>query len=281
MLVLNDPQAVQSQTSQWKKQGSIAFVPTMGSLHEGHLSLIRTIKQRADVVVLSVYVNPTQFGPSEDFDSYPRDLTQDSDLCIAEGVDYMFTPETSDIYPKGPGTWVEVADLSHRLEGASRAGHFRGVATIVLKLLNIIRPDLLALGQKDAQQVVVLRRMARDLMLDVEIVVGSTIREDDGLALSSRNAKLTPEQRQAAAAIFQALELAQQALGDGTTDPVALISVVQERIEQEPLLQVDYISVAKPDDLEPVDGPIEQGALLLVAVFAGEIRLLDNIVLVP
>ena len=213
----------------------VGFVPTMGSLHEGHVSLIHKIKDHCDVVVVSIFVNPTQFGPKEDYDHYPRDLMRDADLCIAEGVEYLFTPEAPDIYPEGPETWIEVSDLSYRLEGASRPGHFRGVATVVLKLLNVVQPDVVAFGQKDAQQLAVIRRMARDMMLDVEILEVPTVRGEDGVALSSRNNMLTSEMRRAAGALPAALEEARRAVAEGGRDVEEIVGAVRVAIEAEPV----------------------------------------------
>jgi len=256
----------------------VGFVPTMGYLHEGHLSLVRRIKDLSDLVVVSIFVNPTQFGPDEDFDRYPRDLMRDADLCIAEGVEYLFTPAAPDIYPESPGTWVEVADLSYRLEGASRPGHFRGVATVVLKLLNVVQPHIVAFGQKDAQQLAVIKRMARDLLVDVEVLEVPTHREEDGLAMSSRNAMLSPEQRAVAPALRRALEAAQQAVDEGRRQAEEVLGVAREVLEAENLLSIDYVALVDPESFENV-GTIEKQALLLLAAFAGEVRLIDNMTL--
>jgi len=258
----------------------VGLVPTMGFLHEGHLSLIALLKERVDVVVVSIFVNPTQFGAGEDFEAYPRDLTRDADLCIAEGVNYLFVPEGPEMYPTGPGTWVEVGELSERYEGACRPGHFRGVSTVVLKLLQIVRPRVAVFGEKDAQQLVVVRRMVQDLMLDVEIVSGPIVRAEDGVALSSRNRRLSADERKAAAAVPRSLEAARKALADGVDDPEELLRRVREVLESESLLSIEYTALVDPKTLHPV-GEISQEMLLLVAVRDGETRLLDNVRLSP
>jgi pantoate--beta-alanine ligase len=258
----------------------IGFVPTMGFLHEGHVSLIRKVDELADIVVVSIFVNPTQFGPEEDFDRYPRDLTRDVDLCIAEGVDYLFTPGVDEIYPPGPPTYVEVTGLSGRLEGASRPGHFRGVTTVVLKLFEVVRPHIAAFGQKDAQQAVIVRRMVSDLLLDVELLVLPTVRDERDVALSSRNRYLSPEQHEAATAIPRALEAARHVVNEGQTDAEEVLEAAREVIEAERLLRLDYLELVDPEKLEPVS-VVDREVLLLIAVFCGEIRLLDNTHLKP
>ena len=254
---------------------SVGFVPTMGCLHEGHLSLIRQVNERSDVVIVSIFVNPTQFGPDEDYERYPRDLTRDADLCIAEGVEYLFTPEAKDIYPEGAATLVDVENLSRRWEGRSRPGHFQGVATVVLKLLNIIRPDVAAFGQKDAQQVAVVRRMVQDLHLDVEILVGPIVRDDDGLALSSRNRYLTEEDRKAVAAIPMGIDAVEQAVEIGERDADRLQRLFESGVGETGRLRTDYAALVDPDTLEPLE-TLDRDALFLVAVFCGDLRLLDN-----
>lgn len=264
-----------------RKRGlKIALVPTMGGLHKGHASLIRYANEAADVLVTSLFVNPAQFGPGEDYQRYPRDLTRDSDQCISLGVDYLFTPEVNDIYPPGPRTYVEVKELSDRLEGHSRPGHFRGVATIVLKLLEIVQPHVAVFGWKDAQQGILIRRMVQDLMLDVEIHLLPIIRDEDGVALSSRNRFLTDEQRAAAQAIPRALEAARHAVAEGQTKPEEVIGAAREVLEATPLLRVDYVELATKDQLAPVTA-IGPDALLLIAVYCGDTRLIDNTLLEP
>jgi pantoate--beta-alanine ligase len=255
---------------------TVGFVPTMGFLHEGHMALVRRVKEQADLTVVSIFVNPAQFGPGEDFARYPRDLARDCDLLASEGVDVVFAPEADAIYPAGATTFVEVAGLSDVLEGRSRPGHFRGVATVVLTLFEIVRPDVAAFGQKDAQQVLVIRRMVRDLMLDVEVLVLPTKREEDGLALSSRNVYLSPEERRAARAIPRALEAARTLLAAGEKDAGALLGAARGPIEAEPLLRIDYLELVDAERLEPVSRA--HGEMLLVAaVFAGKTRLIDNL----
>ncbi len=253
----------------------VGFVATMGSLHEGHLSLVRRVKELADIVVVSVFVNPKQFGAGEDLSEYPRDIKRDADLCIAEGVDYLFHPEPEEVYPDGHATIVEVEGLSRKLEGKSRPGHFRGVTTVVTKLLNIVHPHVAAFGQKDAQQAVIIQRLVKDLMIDVEILVLPIVRDEDELALSSRNRFLTVEQRRAAGAIPRALQAARHVVAEGIRDPEEVMAAAREVIEAEPLLKVDYVELVDPRDLNPVSA-VEGEMLLVLAVYAGETRLLDN-----
>ena len=256
----------------------IGFVPTMGALHEGHLSLIRRVKAASDVVVVSVFVNPTQFAPGEDFERYPRDLARDADKCIAEGVDWLFAPEAEEIYPPGSSTQVEVGELSSRLEGASRPGHFRGVTTVVLKLLEIVRPQTVAFGQKDAQQAIIVQRMVRDLMLDAEVLVLPIVRDKDRIALSSRNVNLSREERIAAAALPRALAVAEEAIAAGERDPDKVAGRVREVLDAETLLRVDYVAMVDTARLQPVP-TIEGEVLLALAVWAGRTRLIDNTVI--
>lgn len=276
MDIVRRVRAMQEMSQRERARGrSIGLVPTMGLLHEGHLSLIRRARELADVVVVSIFVNPTQFGPNEGFDRYPRNLARDTDLCIAEGVDYLFAPETDEMYPEGDGTFVEVAGLSTMLEGQSRPNHFRGVTTVVLKLFEIVKPTLAAFGQKDAQQAVTVQRMVRDLMLDVEILVLPIVRDDDGIALSSRNRYLDLEQRSAARAISRALEAARHVVAEGQRKTEEVVAAAREVLEAEPLLKVDYVELVDARQLrhrEEVEGEM----LLLLAVFAGETRLIDN-----
>lgn len=255
---------------------SIGFVPTMGSLHDGHLALVRRMKQLADVVVVSIFVNPAQFGPGEDFNTYPRQRTRDADLLIAEGVDYVFCPEAEEIYPEGPATVVEVEDLSTRLEGASRPGHFRGVTTVVMKLFQIVRPTLAAFGQKDAQQAVIIRRMVDSLFLGTELLILPIVRDEDDVALSSRNAYLSPAERREARVIYKGLCAAREAVEGGERDPDAVVRIAREIIEAEDLLRIDYLELVDGDLLRPV--PEVEGRMILVAaVHAGATRLLDNV----
>ena len=256
----------------------IGLVPTLGYLHAGHLGLVRRVKEVSDVVVVSVFVNPTQFGPEDDLNSYPRDVARDADLCIAEGVDYLFTPEADEIYRPGSTTFVEVGELSDVLEGASRPGHFRGVATVVLKLFEIVKPHAAAFGQKDAQQRVIIQRMVQDLMLDVEILAVPTVRDEDGVALSSRNTYLSDEERIAARAIPRAIQTSERLMTDGEWDSEGVVGAVREVLEAEALLEIDYVALVDPTTLQPVD-EVTGEAYLLLAVRVGNTRLIDNVML--
>jgi pantoate--beta-alanine ligase len=250
----------------------------MGFLHEGHISLVRAARADNDSVWVSIFVNPTQFGPSEDFASYPRDTERDLALLRETGADFVFMPAVEEVYPAGFDTSVDVGAVTERLEGAARPGHFRGVATVVLKLLNIVQPSRAYFGQKDAQQLVVIQKLVRDLDLPVEIVPMPTIREPDGLAMSSRNTYLTPDQRQAATVLWQALTLAQEMWTKGLRDAEAYRSRLIELIEDEELARIDYVSVADPNtlaELERIQGP----ALVSLAVRIGKTRLIDNVTL--
>jgi pantoate--beta-alanine ligase len=258
---------------------SIGFVPTMGALHEGHLSLMREARAQCDTLVVSIFVNPTQFGPAEDFTKYPRDLDRDAALLAGESVDYLFAPTAGDIYRSEFSTYVTVEGLSEQLEGASRQGHFRGVATVVAILLNIVRPDVAFFGQKDAQQAAVLKRMVRDLAFDTKVVVLPIVREESGLALSSRNAFLTDEQRHAATALHRGLSQASRAYNDGERSAERLVGIVSATIAAEPLARIDYISLNDAEDFQPLVQVEERPALLSVAVYIGKTRLIDNLVL--
>lgn len=255
----------------------IGFVPTMGALHEGHLSLVWTAQQRADVIVVSIFVNPIQFGPHEDFDRYPRDLQADVALLEREGVDYVFAPSVEAIYPPGYATYVTVEGLADRLCGRSRPGHFRGVTTVVLKLFEIIRPHVACFGQKDAQQLVIIKKMVADLNLDVEIVACPIEREPDGLAMSSRNRYLQPHERQAATILYRSLQHAQQMIEAGCREAPEIIAAMRQLIECEPLARIDYIEIVNAETLDPLN--VLQGeCLIALAVFIGPARLIDNLV---
>jgi len=256
----------------------VGFVPTMGCLHEGHLSLARLARQESASVVVSIFVNPTQFSPTEDFADYPRDVDGDLALLEGEGVDLVFAPGTDALYAVDHATWVELPALTDRLEGASRPTHFRGVATVVLKLLNLVRPDLLVLGQKDAQQAVVVGRMLRDLNLPVTLRIGPTVREEDGLAMSSRNAYLAPEERTAAGVLYRAVRRAEALWKDGERNANVLRDALSALLADEPLAAVDYVSVADPESLNELEGEADQ-ALASLAVRFGRTRLIDNILL--
>ena len=254
----------------------VALVPTMGYLHEGHLSLVREARRLAHIVVASVFVNPLQFGPAEDLDRYPRDLAGDRRKLRAAGATVLFAPATSEFYPEGFQTYVEVTGVTRDFCGASRPGHFRGVATVVCKLFNIIQPDLAVFGQKDYQQLVTIRRLVRDLDLDVDIVGMPTVREEDGLAMSSRNSYLSPSQRQQATAIFRGLRKAKRELDNGERDAAELAACVLDLLREERDLEVEYVAVVDPETLERIP-EVEDEAVVLVAARVGETRLIDNI----
>jgi len=279
--IVRRAQAIRDIVRRARESGlRVGFVPTMGALHEGHRSLIRAINEATDVSVVSVFVNAAQFGPGEDLESYPRDQAADVDICVAEDVDYLFLPDVKEIYPPGALTHVKVDELSERLEGQSRPGHFQGVATVVAKLLNIIGPHVAAFGQKDAQQAVIVRRMVADLFLDVEIQIHPTVRDEDGLALSSRNQFLSEEERTAAGAVPRALEAVQRRVEEGETDAEKIVEAASTVIDSQPLLRVDYIELVDRNFLTPI-GVLEKEALLVLAIHCGTTRLLDNILLSP
>jgi len=257
---------------------SLGLVPTMGFLHEGHLSLMRRAKAECGAVLVSIFVNPSQFGPGEDLDAYPRDLARDLACLEKAGVDLAFAPETAEIYPPGFDTLVEVGAAARPLEGAARPGHFAGVATVVAKLLNIVQPTHAYFGQKDAQQAAVIRRMARDLDFPCQIVVAPTVREKDGVAMSSRNAYLAPAERELARALFVALSAARVRFYEGETDARALRQAVLEVLAVVPEIKVDYVSLADPETMTELD-VAKRGALVSLAVRIGKARLIDNLVL--
>lgn len=254
------------------------LVPTMGYLHEGHLSLVRRARKECASVAVSIFVNPTQFAPGEDLESYPRDLERDLKMLEEEGVDLVWTPTAEGVYPEGAQTWVEVEDLTNELEGSRRPGHFRGVTTVVAKLFNAFQPDMAFFGQKDAQQAVVIQRMVKDLLYSIEVVVCPIVREPDGLAMSSRNTYLDPAQRRAATALSRALRAAENAYRQGEKDADALRARMMDVLEAQPLAEVQYVSVADPVTLRELDGDVHR-ALLSMAVYVGKTRLIDNVVL--
>jgi pantoate--beta-alanine ligase len=277
------------RTIAWMKQAArqaraegrvIGFVPTMGALHAGHTELVHRAKQDCSPVIASIFVNPKQFGPKEDFTKYPRTIEADSEKFSAAGVDALFLPEAPEIYPPGFGTYVTIEGLSDRLEGRSRPGHFRGVATVVLKLLEIVQPHFAYFGRKDAQQVRIISQMVRDLNLDTEIVVCPIVREPDGLALSSRNAYLSSEERRAATALHRALVAVKAELAAGTRDSLRLQAVLRKVLEAEPLAAVDYAEIVDADVFEPVTR-IARPCYVVLAVFIGKTRLIDNLYLEP
>jgi len=257
---------------------TIGFVPTMGYLHEAHLSLVRESRKKADSTIVSIFVNPLQFGPKEDFKQYPRDIESDEALLDKEGVDYLFYPEVKEMYPEGYKTYVEVNGLQDKLCGQSRPRHFRGVCTVVLKLFHIVEPDLSFFGQKDIQQAVILQRMVRDLNLDVKIEVLPTIREKDGLALSSRNKYLNPEERKAALVLFKSLKEAEKLVERGERKSEWIIEKMRNIIDKEPLAKIDYVEIVDRNELNPLK-EISEGALIVLAVFIGKTRLIDNLLI--
>lgn len=259
----------------------IGFVPTMGNLHDGHLSLVRIAKQHADVVVVSIFVNPTQFGPNEDFAAYPRTFEADRARCEAEGVDFIFHPAVPEMYPAGASVSVTENALSRTLCGASRPGHFAGVCTVVAKLFNVVLPHVAVFGEKDAQQLRVIRRMVRDLRFPVEIVSGPTAREPDGLARSSRNQYLTAEQRPQAVCLRRALDEAERLFAAGERDSQKLVAALRAVVAQAPAAKIDYLEIVDDETLQPLSGPIARPALVALAVWVGKPRLIDNTVLNP
>jgi len=274
-------------TIEWMKQAarqaraegrSTGFVPTMGALHAGHLSLVRAARAETQPVIASIFVNPTQFGPSEDFQKNPRTFEADSKQLEDAGVDYLFAPQASEIYPPGFHTWVNVEGLSERLEGKARPGHFRGVTTVVLKLLEIVQPQKAYFGRKDAQQARILQQMARDLHLDSEIIVCPIVREPDGLAMSSRNTYLDPAERRAATILYRALDGARVSIVRGERDALRIMAAMRELLRTEPLAEPDYVEVVDADTLEQVTR-LRGVCLALLAVRIGPVRLIDNLLI--
>ena len=254
----------------------VGFVPTMGYLHEGHLSLVRRAREENDIVVVSIFVNPTQFGPREDFDRYPRDLERDAELLRKEGVDYLFHPTAEEMYPKGFSTFVEVKGLTEGLCGAKRPGHFRGVATVVTKLLNIVQPDRAYFGEKDFQQLQVIKRLVEDLNIPVEVVGCPIVREEDGLALSSRNVYLSREERESALSLYRGLKLAKELFEGGERDAEKIKREVEKLILSHPRVsKIDYVEIVDSKTLKPVK-EVKEGDTIALAVFVGKTRLIDN-----
>jgi pantoate--beta-alanine ligase len=274
-------------TIDWMKQAarrakaegrSAGFVPTMGALHAGHMALVQRALAECQPVIASIFVNPTQFGPHEDFQKYPRAFESDSKKLEDAGVDYLFAPDPSEIYPLGFRTWVNVEGLSDRLEGKIRPGHFRGVSTIVLKLLEIVQPQKAYLGRKDAQQARIIQQMARDLHLDSEIIVCPIVREPDGLAMSSRNAYLSPAQRRAATILFRAMDSARNSITRGERDALRITAAIRDMLRTEPLAETEYVELVDAATLEPVTR-LRGECLTLLAVRIGDVRLIDNLLI--
>jgi pantoate--beta-alanine ligase len=279
MLTITSASEMTALTKEARRGGRrVGLVPTMGALHQGHLSLVRTARTQSEVVVASIFVNPKQFGPNEDFEKYPRNLEADSAMLAADKTDYLFRPDAAEMYSSGASSWVTVEDLSGKLDGRSRPGHFRGVTTVVAKLFNIVQPDLAFFGQKDAAQAVIIRKMVRDLNFDVEIVVCPIVREPDGLAMSSRNAFLDSMQRKQATVLYRALACMQRLADQGQSDSAQLAAAGKQVLAEEPSVRLDYLEVVHPDTLDTVSDTTS-GALVAVAAFVGSTRLIDNIVL--
>jgi pantoate--beta-alanine ligase len=279
--IVRDPADLRARAEDLRRDGRrIAVVPTMGALHEGHLTLLRAARARADIVILTIFVNPTQFGPNEDLAKYPRDEAGDIEKARTCGIDLAFCPDAAAMYPPGAQTFVEVRELAKPMCGASRPGHFAGVATIVSKLFNITKPHLAVFGEKDYQQLAIIRRMVRDLDFGIEILGVPIVREPDGLALSSRNAYLSAEQRRAALSLSKGLAAAEAKLKAGERDVAALLAAARAPIEAEPIMRIDYLELRDADELTPID-TVARRAVLAVAAFAGTTRLIDNCVLAP
>ena len=279
MLILTSAAEVTALSKEAHRAGKrVGFVPTMGALHEGHLSLVRTARAQSDVVIASVFVNPRQFGPNEDFSKYPRDPEKDAAMLATEKTDYLFLPSVEEMYPPGATSWVTEEGLSEKLDGRSRPGHFRGVTTVVAKLFNIVQPDFAFFGQKDAAQVAIVNKMVSDLNFDVRIVVCPIVREADGLAMSSRNAYLNPELRKQALVLYRSL-MRVQTLADRGENNASRLKVAGEQVmAEEPAAKLDYFEIVNRDTLDPV-ADISGGALVAVAAYLGSTRLIDNIVL--
>lgn len=278
MLIVKDIAEMQSLADGYRLAGKkIGFVPTMGYLHEGHLSLMRLTRPLCDILVVSIFVNPTQFGPNEDLDKYPRDLERDEELCRQEQTDVLFYPDTLSMYPEPYYTYVNVEQLSETMCGRSRPNHFRGVATVVAKLFNIVKPHLATFGEKDFQQAIIIRRMVRDLNFDVEILTGPIIREEDGLAMSSRNKYLSPEDRKKALSLYGSLQLAKKLIASGESNAQKIRTEMEKFIRQSGGVEIDYIAIVNPETLEEVE-TVADNTLIALAAKVGGTRLIDNIV---
>ncbi len=279
MKIVRDIAEMQQLAETYRQEGKrIGFVPTMGYLHEGHLSLMRQARPRCDVLVVSIFVNPTQFGPNEDFERYPRDFERDERLCRQEGVDVVFYPTAEAMYPQPYRTYVNVEQLTETMCGASRPGHFRGVTTVVTKLFHIVKPHLAVFGQKDYQQSLVIRQMVRDLNFDITIVVAPIVREADGLAMSSRNNYLTQEERQQALVLYRSLRKAEELIEQGEQDAARILEAMQQIIAGAPDARIDYIVIVDGDTLEPVTR-VKDNTVIALAVFIGNTRLIDNTII--
>lgn len=280
MEVISSLRVVQERADRLRREGKrIGVVPTMGYLHEGHLSLIKLAKQQSDVVITTIFVNPTQFGPEEDFERYPRDLERDRNLAQEAGTDILFTPEAKAMYPEGYRTYVEVTEVSSILEGKIRPTHFRGVTTVVAKLLNLTKPHVAVFGQKDAQQAFIIRQMVRDLNIDTQIAVAPIVREADGLAMSSRNVYLSPQQRKNALSLYRSLQYAKAAIEAGERSVSALRKGMEDLLRKSEPTRIDYIAFLKPETFQEVELLKPPSVLIALAVRFGSTRLLDNILI--
>ncbi len=280
MEIINRRQRMFSISRKLRRESkTVGFVPTMGALHEGHLTLVKEARQMCDVVIVSIFVNPTQFNSSVDLEKYPRDLTTDVSLLAEYEVDYIFAPEEHEIYPDGFSTYVNVQGVTDVLEGESRPGHFRGVATVVTILLNTVRPDHAFFGQKDAQQVAVIKRLTTDLGFETEIVVVPTVREESGLAMSSRNERLSAEEREKAAIIINALRAAKTEFKRGERNASHLTQIVRDTIATEPLARLDYVHIVDRESMQTIDKVGDNEALIVIAAYFGDVRLIDNVIL--
>jgi pantoate--beta-alanine ligase len=279
MHIISDPTQMQRISRELKRNAKgLGFVPTMGALHAGHISLVKAANTQSDVVAASIFVNPLQFGPNEDFAKYPRTFERDCEMLTAEGVTYLFAPTKEAMYPPDAKTTVEVRELSDKLDGQSRPGHFKGVTTVVAKLFNIVQPDRAFFGQKDAAQVAIIKRMVRDLNMDLEVIVCPIVREPDGLAMSSRNAYLDSQQRKQALVLSRALNRIQYLCDRGEKIAAALIEKGKEVVAEEPGAELDYLEIVNSESLDPVEN-VSQGALVAIAAWVGSTRLIDNLVL--
>jgi pantoate--beta-alanine ligase len=281
MHLVSEHDRVSDITGKWRSEGlSVGFVPTMGALHQGHLSLVRDARRRCDRVVVSIFVNPMQFGPGEDFDRYPRNLHQDCELLRTQGADLVFAPTPQTVYPTGFSTFVEVQRLASGLCATARPGHFRGVSTVCCILFNMVRPSVAVFGEKDYQQLVIVRRMVEDLRMNLKVIASPTVRETDGLAMSSRNAYLSTEERKQAACLYRSLKTAADGASAGVTDTAALKAMAIDVLSGAPLLSLSYIETVDPETLEPVER-LDSPLRLVAAVQAGNTRLIDNIPVFP
>jgi pantoate--beta-alanine ligase len=280
MEIINRRQRMFSISRRLRRESkTVGFVPTMGALHDGHLALVQEARKSCDIVIVSIFVNPTQFNNSTDLEKYPRDLTKDVASLAELGVDFVFAPEEAEIYPKGFSTYVSVQNVTDTLEGDARPGHFRGVATVVTILFNTVRPDRAFFGQKDAQQVAVIKRLTADLGFEAEIVVVPTVREPSGLAMSSRNERLTPEQREKAVVLIEALREAKIAFKKGERDASDLTEIVRQRVAKEPAVKLDYVAIADNETMRILDHVGDNEAIIAVAAHVGDVRLIDNVLL--